>query len=218
MAAPILSRLSPADLLRERLIGSIDISRDGELVAYAERTVVGGKDRSSLWLVPFAGGRARRLTHGAWTDGRPRFSPDGHSLAFLSDREKAGVSQLLLLPLDGGDARAVTAFRHGVLEAEWMPDGRSLAVLAHDDRSHVLQGERDGDETATVRVLRRLDWRMDGEADQGHLVGRGPAAASGRPQHRLCRQPNRQRDRIRPSAARGRAGQRPGAAAIEAAR
>ena len=181
MAAPILSRLSPPDLLRERLIGSIDISRDGELVAYAERTVVGGKDRSSLWLVPFAGGRARRLTHGAWTDGRPRFSPDGKSLAFLSDREKAGVSQLLLLPLDGGDARAVTAFRHGVLEAEWMPDGRSLAVLAHDDRSHVLQGERDGDETATVRVLRRLDWRMDGEGlldhpRHVHLVSTGGRA------------------------------------------
>jgi dipeptidyl aminopeptidase/acylaminoacyl peptidase len=168
MAARILSRLSPADLLRERLIGSIDISRDGELVAYAERTVVAGKDRSSLWLVPFAGGRPRRLTHGAWTDGRPRFSPDGSRLAFLSDRDKAGVSQLLLLPLDGGDARALTTFRRGVLEAEWMPDGRSLAVLALDDASHVLQGERDGDETATVRVLRRLDWRMDGEGLLDH--------------------------------------------------
>src|SRR4051794_752767 len=165
---PARDSLSPADLLRERLISSIDLSRDGERIAYSERTVVGGKDRSSLWIVPFGSGRPRRLTHGAWTDGRPRFSPDGRSLAFLSDREKAGVSQLLLLPLDGGDARAVTAFRHGVLEAEWMPDGRSLAVLAHDDRSHVLQGERDGDETATVRVLRRLDWRMDGEGLLDH--------------------------------------------------
>ena len=58
--------------------------------------------------MPFGSGRPRRLTHGAWSDTAPRFSPDGRSLAFLSDREKAGVSQLLVLPLDGGDARPLT--------------------------------------------------------------------------------------------------------------
>ena len=91
MAPPILSRLAPADLLRERLISSIDLSRDGERIAYSERAVVGGKDRSSLWIVPFGSGRPRRLTHGAWSDSAPRFSPDGRSLAFLSDRDKTGV-------------------------------------------------------------------------------------------------------------------------------
>ena len=106
--------------------------------------------------------------HGAWNDWRPRFSPDGRSIAFLSDRDKEGVSQLLLLPLDGGDARPLTSFRRGVLEAEWMPDGRSLAVIATDDDSHVLHGERDGGETPTVRVLRRLDWRMDGDGLLDH--------------------------------------------------
>jgi hypothetical protein len=40
MPAPILTRLSPADLLRERLIAGLDISRDGRLVAYSERSVV----------------------------------------------------------------------------------------------------------------------------------------------------------------------------------
>ncbi|MDX6547983.1 MAG: hypothetical protein QOG33_1533 [Gaiellales bacterium] len=162
-----LSRLSPADLLRERLIGSIDISRDGTLIAYSERRVDDGKDRNSLWLVPFAGGRPRRLTHGAWTDSRPRFSPDGRSLAFLSNRDNKDVTQLHLLPLDGGDATRLTTFTRGVTEAEWMPDGRALAVIALDDESHVLHGERK-DEPATVRVLRRLDWRMDGDGMLDH--------------------------------------------------
>jgi len=167
MPAAILSRLTPEDLLRERVLSSIDLSRDGELVAYSERRVANGKDRHSIWVVPFAGGRPRRLTDGPWADTRPRFSPDGRSLAFLSDREKAGVAQLLVLPLDGGEARVLTAFRRGITEAEWMPDGRSLAVIATDDESHVLHGERDG-ETATVRVLRRLDWRLDGEGPLDH--------------------------------------------------
>ena len=168
MPGPILSRLSPPDLLREKLISSIDLSRDGEVIVYCERTVVRGKDRSSLWAVPFAGGRPRRLTHGAWSDTRPRISPDGRSIAFLSDREKAGVAQVWMMPLDGGEARLLTSFRRSALEAEWMPDGRALAVLATDEASHVLHGEREGDETATVRVLRRLDWRMDGEGLLDH--------------------------------------------------
>lgn len=174
MPQPILSRLSPADLLRERLIGGIDISPDGSKVAYSERTVVSGKDRSSIWIVSFTGGRPQRLTYGAWSDTRPRFSPDGGTIAFLSDREREGTSQLLLLPLDGGEAQQVTSFRRGVLEAEWMPDGRALAVLATDEGSHVLVGERDADlddrrdTTATARVLRRLDWRMDGEGLLDH--------------------------------------------------
>ena len=174
MPQPILSRLTPADLLRERLIGGIDIAPDGSLVAYSERTVVSGRDRSSLWVVPFAGGRPRRLTYGAWSDTRPRFSPDGGTIAFLSDREREGTFQVLLLPLDGGEARPLTSFRRGALEAEWMPDGRALAVLATDDESHVLVGERDadpddrGDTTATARVLRRLDWRLDGEGLLDH--------------------------------------------------
>ncbi len=168
MPPPILSRLAAADLLRERLVSSIDLSSDGERIAYSERTVVGGKDRSSLWIVPFGSGRPRRLTHGAWSDSSPRFSPDGRSLAFLSDREKSGVSQLLVLPLDGGDPKPLTTFKRGVSEAEWMPDGRSLAVVATDDESHDLHGERKGDETATVRVLRHVDWRMDGDGLLDH--------------------------------------------------
>src|SRR5262249_48902365 len=60
MPASILSRLTPADLLRERLIGGIDISPDGALIAYSERTVVTGRDRSSIWMVPFSGRRPRR--------------------------------------------------------------------------------------------------------------------------------------------------------------
>src|SRR5262249_44901423 len=90
MPASILSRLTPADLLRERLIGGIDISPDGALIAYSERTVVTGRDRSSIWVVPFSGRRPRRLTYGAWSDTRPRFSPDGGTIAFLSDREREG--------------------------------------------------------------------------------------------------------------------------------
>jgi dipeptidyl aminopeptidase/acylaminoacyl peptidase len=176
----MLSRLTPVDLLRERLIEAIDISPDGAMIAFSERRVVAGRDRTSLWLVAFGGGRPRRLTHGAWTDSRPRFSPDGRSLAFLSNRDDKDVTQLHVLPLDGGDATRLTSFKRGVTEAEWMPDGRGLAVIATDDRSHVLEGEREK-EAATVRVLRRLDWRMDGDGLLDHPRHVHLVPLSGRP-------------------------------------
>jgi dipeptidyl aminopeptidase/acylaminoacyl peptidase len=153
-------RLSPSDLLREGLIEEVAIAPDGELVAYPERRAVGGKYRTNLWVVPFRGGRPRRLTHGAWSDSRPRFSPDGRTLAFLSTREQ-DIAQVWLLSLDGGEATKLTSFKRGVAEAEWLPNGRGLAVLAYDDESHHLVGERDK-EAATARVLRRVDWRLDG--------------------------------------------------------
>jgi len=173
-------RLEPRALLRERLIDAVAISADGETVAYSERTVVDGADRTSIWIVPFRGGRPRRLTHGKWSDGRPRFSPDGRTLAFSSTRESEGdVPQIWLLPLEGGEPARLTTFKHGISEFEWMPGGRSLAVIAHDDESPVLQGEREKG-TPTVRVLRRIDWRMDGEGLLDHPRHVHLVALSGR--------------------------------------
>ncbi|MDX6532988.1 MAG: hypothetical protein QOF68_732 [Gaiellales bacterium] len=172
MAPPRLQTLTPADLLRERMIESLDLSPDGSMVAYAERGAEGDRDVTSIWIVPFAGGRSRRLTEVKANDTRPRFSPDGRTLAFLSDREKK-TAQVFLMPLDGGEPRQLTTFRRGVTEAEWMPGGKALAVVATDEESHVLAGERkpkaDGDEeAATARVLRHIDWRMDGSGLLDH--------------------------------------------------
>ena len=71
-------------------------------------------------------------------------------------------------------------FKRGVTEAEWMPDGRSLAVVATDDESYDLHGERKGDETATVRVLRHVDWRMDGDGGSFVRRRRGAEESFGR--------------------------------------
>jgi len=76
-------------------------------------------------------------------DGHPRFSPDGRTLAFLSDRrltvedepdlealkDRHDGVQVHLLPLDGGEARRLTDLPRGVDDIAWSPDSRALAVL-----------------------------------------------------------------------------------------
>ena len=92
--------------------------------------------RSAVWSVPANGGDASRLTFGPRTDEAPRWSPDGATLAFLSDREWEGRRQVRLLPVAGGEALQLTHHRgsiaagHGHSPMEWSPDGRRIAFLA----------------------------------------------------------------------------------------
>ncbi len=160
--------MKPGDLRRQVALGEVALSPDGSLVAYTRRTTHGDEDRCAIWLVPYAGGRPRRLTAGLAQDRAPRFSADGRTLAFLSTRH-GGVAQVHLIDLDGGEARRVTQFAHGVSDFDWHPDGRRLVVAAADRRSPHVVGERAGGEP-TARVIRRLGWQFDGEGLRLHPV------------------------------------------------
>jgi dipeptidyl aminopeptidase/acylaminoacyl peptidase len=82
-----------------------------------------------LWRVPLDGGSpARRITRG-FSDGSPRFSPDGTRIAFLrSDGENP--AQVHIVDATGGEPVAATDEKLGVSTFEWSPDGRFLAYTA----------------------------------------------------------------------------------------
>src|SRR5207237_110000 len=61
-----------------RMARTPDISPDGKLVAF---TYLG-----DIWTVEASGGRARAITQHVAHDYYPRFSPDGQSIAFASNR------------------------------------------------------------------------------------------------------------------------------------
>ncbi|HEY6118741.1 MAG TPA: winged helix-turn-helix domain-containing protein [Pyrinomonadaceae bacterium] len=59
-----------------------------------------------------------------------RWSPDGHSLAYIAAEN--GVSNLWLQPLDGGPAKQLTNFKSGELMSfAWSPDGQWSAYMHH---------------------------------------------------------------------------------------
>jgi dipeptidyl aminopeptidase/acylaminoacyl peptidase len=136
---------SPDDLYRLRNPLDPQLSPDGRLVVFSLKTVAPTYDgyRHALWLVPADGSSPpRQITIGAKHDRHPRFSPDGRTIAFLSDRRSAieeppeGVKpteredaiQVHLLPIDGGEARRLTDLPRGVDGFAWSPDGRRLVV------------------------------------------------------------------------------------------
>jgi Tol biopolymer transport system component len=79
----------PEDLYRLRIPTDPRLSPDGKLIAFTVQTVAPTHDgyRQSIWLVPADGSAAaRQVTIGSKHDRHARFSPDGRTLAFLSDR------------------------------------------------------------------------------------------------------------------------------------
>lgn len=110
------------------------ISPDGMSVAWVERRRDGKGQEffSAIFEADLAGGKPRRLS--AAKDARDHrehdvaWSPDGKSLAFLSDAPKDGQLQLFVSAA-GGEARKLTSVSGQVSDPRWSPDGRSIAFL-----------------------------------------------------------------------------------------
>ncbi|MCA9824741.1 MAG: PD40 domain-containing protein, partial [Dehalococcoidia bacterium] len=140
------------------------VSPDGTRLAYTVSTTERepGKTLSQVWLANIDGTGARELTTAPGRNRSARWSPDGRTLAFLSDR--SGDDALYLLPMDGGEARKLFAFHTAMADVAWSPDGRQLVFTAEIDPEH-LAGRPDGKATY-VRVTSRLDYKQD---NRGYL-------------------------------------------------
>lgn len=163
--------LTSEDILDLRVVGDVQLSPDGKLAVYTVVTLDGDADeqQSAIWLVPTTGSAApRRLTHGPRRDSKPRFSPDGGRLAFVSNREQDWRSDLYILGLEGGEASREAVLPRGIADLSWSPDGTRIALLGlprwpeDPDR----KPPKDDDEArrryaARVRHVERFKYRMD---------------------------------------------------------
>ena len=125
--------MKPEDIYRLPLVGDPRLSPDGATVAF---TVTQADEESNgyvsaIWTVPSDGSeQPRRLTWSGKRDAAPRWSPDGSSLAFASNREGKAM-QLYVLPMNGGgEPVRLTDLAAGVSSATWSPDGSTLVFLS----------------------------------------------------------------------------------------
>src|SRR5512138_93153 len=98
---------------------SLDVSPDGRTIVF---DILG-----DLYTIPIAGGKATRMTSGTAWDCMPRWSPDGRTIAFISDRD--GGDNLWLVNADGTGARKITKETDNALSSPtWTPDGQYIVV------------------------------------------------------------------------------------------
>ena len=156
-AAGSQARFQPQDLLKQVMIQQLALAPDGSSIVYSRRTIEDNRYRSRLWRVSYEGGRAEKLTTAAASDSRPRFSPDGRRLLFLSDR--SGNTQPWILPLSGGEPQQAAALDGDVGAAEWADDGRRMALTAPSGEQRFLVGNK---KDPVARRITAMNWRLDG--------------------------------------------------------
>jgi len=120
----------------EDLIGleTTRISPDGKWIAYTVAAADFDKDAyvSQIWIVDLSGNRFP-LTRCAKPSTRPRWSPGGKWLAFVSSRHE-DMAQIFAIRPGGGEAVRLTDSEAGVTNYVWSPDG---GRIAYSDRARV---------------------------------------------------------------------------------
>ena len=98
---------------------NVDVSPDGKTLLF---DMLG-----DIYTVPVEGGDAQPLAQGIEWNYQPRFSPDGKTIAFISDRN--GGDNLWLMNADGTEAHIVSnESRNLVHNPSWSPDGEYLVA------------------------------------------------------------------------------------------
>ncbi|MBX6363740.1 MAG: PD40 domain-containing protein [Gemmatimonadetes bacterium] len=112
---------------------AVDISPDGQWIVF---DLLG-----HIYRIPATGGKAEALTQnsGVALNYQPRYSPDGKTIAFISDR--SGQENLWLMDADGSNPRPVfTSADYRAAAPAWTPDGEWIVV----QREYVGPQRREG--------------------------------------------------------------------------
>jgi len=121
--------LTPELTLQTYGLSDLQLSPDGKRMAFVlSHPVKGEKYKRNIWMLDLASKELRPFTTSEKSDSRPRWSPDGKTMAFLSSRGEK--TQIYLIPSDGGEARPLTECETGVRSFEWSPDGVYIAFLS----------------------------------------------------------------------------------------
>lgn len=128
------------EIISLRRIRSPVISPDGTRVAYhvQETNWEENAYETETWLVDVATAAARQLTNAKGSSRAAAWSPDGTSIAFLSDRNEK--TQIYAIDPSGGEARNVTDGDEGVTRFEWSPDSQQIAFVSTDPVSEEREG------------------------------------------------------------------------------
>ena len=97
-----------------RLLRSPSVSETQIVFAYAQ----------NIWVVPRAGGVARRVTSFQGQTSNPHFSPDGKWIAFSGDY--AGNQDVYIVPAEGGEPKRLTWHPSPDLVQGWTSDGQKV--------------------------------------------------------------------------------------------
>lgn len=149
-AASAAKTLAPEALLNLHRLSSLEFAPDGTRVAFVVAEPAKGDQRPShIWLFDTSNGSFRQLTYSAKSESSPKWSPDGKSLAFLSNRD--ANQQIYVLLMSGGESAPLTKGKRNISRFEWSPDSKTIAFLAPEAKSEAEEKkDKDKDDARIV--------------------------------------------------------------------
>ena len=153
-----------------------------------------------LWIVPAAGGEARRLNQTPNHEERPRFSPDGKRLIWTSKAtDPTQIWMSNFTPESGGldgTAHQVTNISTGADGAIWSPDGKNIIFLIvypdslafprtrEDDAENKKRDDELGKSKVKAKIFTKLlyrHWTSYTEYKRSHLFAVSAEADASQP-------------------------------------
>jgi dipeptidyl aminopeptidase/acylaminoacyl peptidase len=171
MSTSIKKFITAEDLYQFELISDVRISPDGERIIYSVQRVDQETEKKydNLWMVETQVSKPApwQFTVGDHNDTRPRWSPDGKQIAFLSNRSDVDKPpSLFIIPVQGGEARRLTQVDGEIDNYSWSPDGTSLVCRIRKADPEEIERQKDEHKKKLGVVARHYDrvfYKLDGD-------------------------------------------------------
>src|SRR5258705_11466357 len=141
--------LTPEALISLHRLSDLEFSPEGSRIAFVVSEPPRSDQRPAhIWLFEISSGIFRQLTYSEKSESSPKWSPDGKSLAFLSNRD--ANQQIYLLSMNGGESEPLTKGKRNISRFAWSHDGKQIAFLGPDAKTEAEEKKEKNKDDARI--------------------------------------------------------------------